>query len=150
MLNRLLSFAAALCAAVLIVAAPASAELHVTGDQANPQPLPIAIPDFAAPNASDTAAGQNIAKVIRADLERSGLFRTLDPKSFIDKAPGINAAPNFANWRTKQTQALVAGQVQMQPDGRLRVDFRLWGGGGGGRGRGRRGGAAPGGGRRGA
>src|SRR3569832_2377312 len=126
MLNRLLSFAAALCAAVLIVASPASAELHVTVDQANPQPLPIAIPDFAAPNASDTAAGQNIAKVIRADLERSGLFRTLDPKSFIDKAPGINAAPNFANWRTIQAQALVAGQVQMQPDGRLRVDFRLW------------------------
>jgi TolB protein len=126
MLNRLLSFAAALCAVALLVATPAAAELHVTVDQANPQPLPIAIPDFAAPNASDTAAGQNIAKVIRADLDRSGLFRTLDPKSFIDKAPGINAPPSFANWRTIQAQALVAGQVQMQPDGRLRVDFRLW------------------------
>jgi len=126
MLTRALSFAAALCAALLLAAAPASAELHVTVDQANPQPLPIAIPDFAAPNASDTAAGQNIAKVIRADLDRSGLFRTLDPKSFIDKAPGVGAAPTFTNWRTIQAQALVAGQVQMQPDGRLRVDFRLW------------------------
>jgi len=127
MLNRLLSFVAPLlAAAVMFVALPAQAELHVTVDQANPQPLPIAIPDFAAPNASDTAAGQNIAKVIRADLDRSGLFRPLDPKSFIDKAPGINAAPTFANWRTIQAQALVAGQVQMQGDGRLRVDFRLW------------------------
>jgi TolB protein len=126
MLNRLLSFAAAFCAVALLAASPASAELHVTVDQANPQPLPIAIPDFAAPNAGDTAAGQNIAKVIRADLDRSGLFRNLDPKSFIEKAPGINAAPTFANWRTIQAQALVAGQVQMQGDGRLRVDFRLW------------------------
>jgi TolB protein len=126
MRNRLLPFAAALCAAVFLASAPARAELHVTVDQANPQPLPIAIPDFAAPTASDAAAGQNIAKVIRADLERSGLFRPLDPKSFIEKAPGINAAPTFANWRTIQAQALVAGQVQMQPDGRLRVDFRLW------------------------
>src|SRR5512142_2827869 len=98
MLNRLLSFAAAfLAAAVMFIALPARAELQVTVDQANPQPLPMAIPDFAAPNASDTAAGQNIAKVIRADLDRSGLFRPLDPKSFIEKAPGINAAPTFAN-----------------------------------------------------
>ncbi|HSS29546.1 MAG TPA: hypothetical protein VLL06_00860, partial [Nitrospiraceae bacterium] len=35
-------------------------------------------------------------------------------------------APQFGSWRTIQAQALVAGQVTAQPDGRMRVDFRLW------------------------
>jgi len=113
-------------AALAVAAAPARAELHVTVDQGNAKPLPIAIPDFVAPNAADTAAAQNIAKVVRADLERSGLFQPLDPKSFVEKLSNINVPPQFASWRVIAAQALVAGQVQAQPDGRLRVDFRLW------------------------
>jgi len=112
--------------ALAVVAVPAHAELHVTVDQGNAKPLPIAIPDFVAPNAADAAAAQNIAKVVRADLERSGLFQPLDPKSFVEKLSNINVPPQFASWRVIAAQALVAGQVQAQPDGRLRVDFRLW------------------------
>ena len=112
--------------AALLAATPARAELHVTVDQGTAKPLPIAIPDFAAPNAADVAAGQNIARVVRADLDRSGLFQPLDPKSFIEKLANINAPPQFGSWRAISAQALVAGQVQAQPDGRLRVDFRLW------------------------
>ena len=116
--------------AVLLVALFASsaahAELHVTVDQGTAQPLPIAIPDFASPRPADAAAGQNIARVVRADLERSGLFRPLDPKSFVEHIANINVAPQFGSWRVINAQALVAGQVQSQPDGRLRVDFRLW------------------------
>ena len=63
---------------------------------------------------------------MRADLERSGLFNALDPKSFIDHIADINALPTFADWRVIQAQGLVTGAVTMQPDGRLRVDFRLW------------------------
>jgi TolB protein len=110
----------------LVAIAPARAELHVTVDQGNAKPLPIAIPDFAATSPADVAAGQNIAKVVRADLERSGLFQPLDPKSFIERLTNINVPPQFGSWRAINAQALVAGQVQAQPDGRLRVDFRLW------------------------
>ncbi|HWD28263.1 MAG TPA: Tol-Pal system beta propeller repeat protein TolB [Rhizomicrobium sp.] len=127
--HRLPRFVAAIAAALslaMCLAAPARAELHVTVDQGNVQPMPIAIPDFIAPNAGDTVAAQNIAKVIRADLDRSGLFRPLDPKSFIEKIGNINTAPQFGSWRTINAQALVVGQVAAQPDGRLRVDFRLW------------------------
>jgi TolB protein len=112
--------------ALLAFAAPAAAALRVDVDQGNVQPMPIAIPDFIAPTAGDTVAAQNIAKVIRADLDRSGLFRPLDPKSFIEKFSNINTAPQFGSWRPINAQALVVGQVQSQPDGRLRVDFRLW------------------------
>ncbi|MEI9994962.1 MAG: Tol-Pal system beta propeller repeat protein TolB [Rhizomicrobium sp.] len=112
----------ALCALVM----PAHAALRVDVDQGNLQPMPIAIPDFASPNAADAVVAQNIAKVIRADLDRSGLFHPLDPKSFIEKILSVSAAPQFANWRAINAQGLVVGQVQGQPDGRLRVDFRLW------------------------
>src|SRR5690349_3067088 len=126
---RISFFVRSILAAALIAllgAAPARAELHVTVDQGNAKPLPIAIPDFSAASPSDVAAGQNIAKVVRADLERSGLFQPLDPKSFIEKLANINTPPQFGSWRAINAQALVAGQVQAQPDGRLRVDFRLW------------------------
>ena len=101
--------------------APAAAQLRVDVTQGNIQPLPIAIPDFIS-----DPSGAQIAGVVRADLGRSGLFKPLDPKSFVEQVKDINVPPNFGNWRVINAQALVTGQVQMQPDGRLRVDFRLW------------------------
>jgi TolB protein len=109
-------------AAIMGFCAPATAALQVDVNQGNIQPMPIAIPDFNAQN----GAGQNIASVVRADLERSGLFHPLDPKSFIEQIKDINVPPGFANWRVINAQALVTGQIAMQTDGRLRVDFRLW------------------------
>jgi TolB protein len=104
---------------------PAAAALAVDVTQGNPQPLPIAIPDFLAAG-NDGGNATRIAEVVRADLERSGLFRPLDPKSFVDKIANINVAPNFANWRVINAQGLVTGEAALQPDGRLRVAFRLW------------------------
>jgi TolB protein len=111
---------------VAVVVTPAFAALQVDVTSGNVQPLPIAIPDFIAQSQSDAQAGANIAGVVRADLERSGLFKPLDPKSFIEAIRNINTPPNFANWRVINAQGLVTGQVATQPDGRLRVDFRLW------------------------
>ena len=86
-----------------------------------PSPFPI-----SCRRPSQAQAGANIAHVVRADLERSGLFTPLDPKAFVDHITNINTVPNFANWRVINAQGLVTGEVTLQPDGRLRVDFRLW------------------------
>src|ERR1700679_1613831 len=107
--------------AALLLVSPAFAQLRVDVTQGLTQPLPIAIPNF-----NGDPAGAQIAGVVRADLERSGLFRPLDPKSFVEQIKDINVQPNFASWRVINAQALVTGIVSMQPDGRLRVDFRLW------------------------
>jgi TolB protein len=123
MKHLILAFAATVFA---LMSAPATAALQVDVTSGNVQPLPIAIPDFIAQSQSDSQAGANIAGVVRADLERSGLFKPLDPKSFIEAIKDINTPPNFANWRVINAQGLVTGQVATQPDGRLRVDFRLW------------------------
>ena len=115
-------FLALLAVLAAFAVQPALAQLRVDVTQGVSQPLPIAIPDFVG----DPQAGANIAGVVRADLERSGLFRPLDQKGFVERITNINTVPAFASWRSITAQGLVTGQVTQQPDGRLRVDFRLW------------------------
>ncbi|HEY3777048.1 MAG TPA: Tol-Pal system beta propeller repeat protein TolB [Rhizomicrobium sp.] len=126
----MMRFAGLVCAAILALivqsAVPASAALKVDVTQGNVQPLPIAIPDFGPAQPGDATTGQNIAGVVRADLERSGVFRPLDPRSFLEQIKSINTPPTFASWRVINAQALVTGTIGTQPDGRLKVDFRLW------------------------
>ncbi|HKQ11751.1 MAG TPA: Tol-Pal system beta propeller repeat protein TolB [Rhizomicrobium sp.] len=119
---RKLFLSLALVLAAAVMPRPAFAALSVDITQGNFQPLPIAIPDFA----STGTAGADIAGVVRADLERSGLFRPIDPKAFVDHSNDINAVPNFANWRTINALGLAVGSVVAQSDGQLRVEFRLW------------------------
>ena len=68
------------CALFLAALAPlpAAAALSVDVTQGNAQPLPIAIPDMIAADPAQAAMGANIASVVRADLTRSGLFRSID------------------------------------------------------------------------
>ena len=105
--------------------APASAELRLNFDRGKVEPMPIAIPAFAGGGGEELQVGGDLAQVISADLERSGLFRPLDPRSFIQNvAAGVG--PRFGDWRQINAQALVTGSVQTQGDGRFRVEFRLW------------------------
>jgi len=121
---RLRSVLAALClafaAGATLGAGPARAQVEVDVNQGALQPLPIAIPNFGG------SLGGDIAKVISANLERSGLFRPLDPASFAESALDVNLQPRFAAWKSSSAQALVTGDAQLSGDGRLRVDFRLW------------------------
>ena len=113
-------------AGALFAAHPAQAALEVRVDDGNVQPLPIAIPDFLGVSPEAASMGADVANVVRADLERSGLFRPLQPASFIENILDINVPPRFGDWRIIQAQGLVTGRATVQPDGRLRVDFRLW------------------------
>ncbi len=122
-IRRHLTFAAILALSFTLAGLPqAQAALQVRVDQGVTEPIPLAIPDFLGAGQS----GKDVATVVRADLERSGLFRSLTPASFIEKITDINTPPRFGDWRTIQAQGLVTGQASMQPDGRLKVDFRLW------------------------
>jgi TolB protein len=105
-----------------LTAPPARADISIDVDQGVLQPMPIAIPAFtgATPYAAD------IAGVVSADLQRSGLFKPLDPGLFVEKAPDPNVSPNYANWKQISSQALVVGQVIANPDGRLTVRFHLF------------------------
>ncbi len=124
--RRKIAGAATVVLAILCcLGGPALAELHLDITSGEVQPLPIAIPAFAAAGDSGQA-GQNIPGVVSADLASSGLFRPLDPHSFIQEVSASDGQPNFADWRQINAQALVTGTVQTQEDGRLHVESRLW------------------------
>ncbi|WP_420849878.1 Tol-Pal system beta propeller repeat protein TolB [Phenylobacterium kunshanense] len=110
-----------LCAiTALALASPARAEIEINVNRADVQPLPIAVPAFGGGQ-----VGADVSQVIAANLQRSGLFRPLDPASFIEKDLTAAVQPRFGDWKTINAQALVNGQVTVE-GGRLRVDFRLW------------------------
>ena len=118
----------------LLVFLPGSAFSQITVDitQGNVDPLPIAIPKFITLEAGQTNAGSveelgiNMARVVEDNLERSGLFVPISHDAFIAPPRVSDIRPQFADWRAIAAQALVVGQVSLEPDGRLRVDFRLW------------------------
>ncbi|MCE9523706.1 MAG: Tol-Pal system beta propeller repeat protein TolB [Alphaproteobacteria bacterium] len=112
--------------ALAAFATPAFAALEIKLDQGVAQPIPIAITEFLGANARDQQTASQIAGVVRGDLERSGLFQPLDPRSFIEKVTNFGAIPRFADWRGIRAQGLVTGQATLLPDGQLKVDFRLW------------------------
>ena len=116
----------ALLAGGTFVSAPAHAELKIDVTRGQAEPMPIAIPDFMGTSAEDNDLGRRMVQVISANLNRSGLFRTLDPRSFIQDSASAQAGPRFGEWRTINAQALVTGVLSKTADGKTRVEFRLW------------------------
>ncbi|MBX7146238.1 MAG: Tol-Pal system beta propeller repeat protein TolB [Alphaproteobacteria bacterium] len=94
--------------------------------QPNVAPLPIAITDFSSDGQVDSQVGVDLAKVISADLERSGLFSPIDKRAFIQTAESLRQGPRFGDWRVINAQALVTGTTSQLPDGRVRVEFYLF------------------------
>jgi TolB protein len=123
-LGRVALFAA--LAALILAVRPAAADLRIDITRGVVEPLPIAIVSFQGEGAGAEDVGRNIAKVISADLERSGLFSPIDPKVFIQTQPSVDAQPRFGDWRIINAQALLYGRTKVLDDGRLRVEFRLW------------------------
>ena len=122
-----------------VAALPARAELRIDITRGTVEPIPIAVTDFlsgeqgrkqGAKNQEtiqkELELGRQIAAVIKANLERSGLFKPADSKAFIEVEKSIGALPKFSNWRVIGSQALTQGQIRIDGGNRLRVEFRLW------------------------
>ena len=104
----------------------AIAELRIDITRGQVEPMPVAVTDFSGSSERDSFTGANMSAVITADLARSGLFKPIDRKAFIQTAESLNVQPRFADWRALNAQALVQGRTELLPDGSLRVEFRLW------------------------
>lgn len=105
---------------VVFSATPARAELSVDITQGSMNSIPIAIPNFVGGN-----YGAQVTKVITDDLERSSLFRGLNPNSFIQQFSSSADLPRFPDWKAINAQLLVVGSVS-QVGSNLSVDFRLY------------------------
>jgi len=107
-------------------ARPALAALEIDITRGQVAAMPIALPNFVGTTPDEAKLGADIVGVIGNNLQRSGLFRPLPQNSYIEKIKDFSQLPRFGDWRTIQAQALVTGRVILQPDGRIRAEFRLW------------------------
>ncbi|HUN70560.1 MAG TPA: Tol-Pal system protein TolB, partial [Burkholderiales bacterium] len=112
-----------LTAAVLLwlsmSAASAQLTIEITG--AGAQRIPIAVVPFTG----EGAFAQGISGIVRADLERSGLFRALEVPP-LSPPPTEASSVNYAEWRSRLADALVLGSVATRADGRFEVRFKLF------------------------
>jgi TolB protein len=110
------------------------ARANLVVDISNPsiEPIPLALPSFTAQSqvpsrlTEMSQLGQDIAGVVAADLERSGLFRPLPEKAYIEQGLVPERRPRFQDWKAIGAQGLVVGSVNFLSDGRIEVLFRLW------------------------
>ncbi len=100
-------------------AAHAQLSIEITG--AGAQRIPVALVPFAGEN----ALPPGISSIVRADLERSGLFRGLELPPIVPE-PTEATNINYAEWRSRLADALLVGSVQPRQDGRFEVRFRLY------------------------
>ncbi len=108
------------------LAAPAQAQVRVSVTEGHLNPMPIAVVDFLGSSAPAQQVGRDVAGVIRANLERSALFRPIASSAFIERIQALEVPPRFADWKIIDAQGLVVGQVTPLSDGRIRIDFRLY------------------------
>ena len=108
-----------LAAMVAAPALPALAQFRVEVTGVGLTQLPIALPAFRG----EDAAPQKIAQIVRADLERSGQFRSVDASG---EQLDENSRPDMTLWRQRMADALLTGSIARLADGRYDVRFRLW------------------------
>jgi TolB protein len=100
-------------------ALPAWAQFRVEVSGVGLTQLPIALPVFTG----EAQAPQKISAILRADLERSGMFRAVD-------AEGLKADENTrldaGMWRQRGADSVATGSITPLADGRFDVRVRLW------------------------
>jgi TolB protein len=106
---------------LLCFASAAAAQLSIEITGAGSRRIPIAI----APFAGEGALVPGVTSIVRADLERSGVFRTLEVPA-LNPMPTESSSVNFGEWRARLADALVLGSVSARPDGRFEVRFKLF------------------------
>ena len=107
---------AAVSAGAAVLSAAAQFRVEITGVGATQ--LPLVLGTFR----DEAAGGVPVSAVVRADLERSGLFRVLDAGMALDERTVLDPSA----WRGKGADSLLSGSVQRLADGRLDVRYRLF------------------------
>lgn len=103
-------------AAAWMVPARAQFRVEIAGVGATQIPLAVAT------LADEDKAPVRISQVVRANLERSGLFRLIDAGAGLDERSAFNGT----EWRGRGADALVAGSLLRLADGRYDLRYKLW------------------------
>jgi TolB protein len=99
------------------------AEFVVEVTRGQEQAIPIAVVPFSSAEAA--AASFDVAQLVSNDLARSGRFKPMDRKDFIDE-PHTGASIAFDDWRRLNNDYIVVGQLQPQGEDRFNISFELY------------------------
>ena len=88
--------------------------LELTLTQGTIKPTPIAITNFYSEDDHTLKIGKNISMVISDNLERSGLFKPIERKAFIQDEESLSNYPRFEDWKI------------IKKNNKITVEFRLF------------------------
>ena len=93
----------------------AQVKVEVVGVGSNQ--IPVAVAAFA----DEGAAPAQVSAIIKADLERSGVFKVIDAGTVLSESSPID----YGAWKSRGADAVVVGSVQALADGRFQVRYKL-------------------------
>lgn len=106
-----------LFSATLLMGTAAHAQLQIDIRGVGSNQIPVAVAAFA----DESVAPEQVSAIIRADLERSGVFKVIDAHQAISE----NANVDLSAFKSSGADALVVGSVSRLPDGRFAVRYKL-------------------------
>jgi TolB protein len=105
--------------------AVAQTRVFIDIDQVGGYLLPIALPKLLGEQI-EPELGEQIRSILQADLEVSGLFRIVNPATYIDEVPEALDQLQYQNWSTVGAMGVLAGRVQRAVgDTQLKLEFTL-------------------------
>jgi len=117
-IHRLKPIYRALILLLCLISAPVYAQLNIEIFGGGASRIPIAIVPFADENKLQ----QSITPVISADLQRTGLFKLVDPAGLSPHAP---VEVVYSDWANRGANALVIGRVVPISGDQVEIQFRL-------------------------
>jgi TolB protein len=106
-----------LFSASLLMGAAAHAQLRIDIAGVGSNQIPVAVAAFA----DEGVAPDQVSAIIRADLERSGVFKVIDAHQTISDSANVD----LGAFKASGANALVIGSVSKLPDGRFQVRYKL-------------------------
>ena len=104
----------------LLIGLPAAAQMTIEVSGAGARQYAIAVTNFPG----EAALPESLTRVVRADLERSGLFKLIDTAG-IAPVPTEPSQVKFGDWSARNADFLAIGVVVPAADGRLTVRVGL-------------------------
>lgn len=111
------------CVLLLSSWSSAESDLAIEITKGIDEPTPVAVVPFAWDG--NSALKEDVAKIVSADLGRTGLFKMMSPQNMLS-FPSKEDQVYFRDWRVSKTEFLVIGR-QIAAEGRqIKVEFELY------------------------
>jgi TolB protein len=108
---------------LVFLSGTANAALTIEITQGVEGALPISVVPFDTTKLPSKLS-EDLAEIVSNDLNRSGIFKTLEPKA-LPAQPHYSAQVRYSRWRNAGQEYLVVGRVFLKSSGQYDVQFQL-------------------------